>query len=402
MWTGRSLRLLELFLATLSACCSRGVFVDTVAGSGPDRCSPVDGGIAIDGGAASDGGGDYTDAGYLRFAPFGDGPASEAVFAAPSGLVFAAAQGKLYASELCRLREIDLTASVVSTLSGNGVCDLIDGPRVTAEIARAMGLAAGPDALYFMDEDLPTFETLIAGDPIRTLLRRVGLDGTVSTLAGGDAGFEDGIVAQAELGGLSQTSAPGLYAAPTGTVYFTDPANVRVRRLDGGMVMTLAGTGVAGSADGPGVSATFSSSLGPIVGDGAGNLWVGDGSALRQIDPQGNVTTFAGSASAQGHVDGPQGSARFEQILALARASDGTLYVAEGDPGGLNPGSFVRMVDPGGNVTTLAGNGGEGDVDGPASSAELGLPMAAALDEAGKRLFFADWCSDRIRVVTWP
>jgi DNA-binding beta-propeller fold protein YncE len=86
---------------------------------------------------------------------------------------------------------------------------------------------------------------LIVADFDNNRLRLVGLDGSVSTLAGtGTAGFADGAAASAQL-----NHPQAIVMTSDGTVFFTDLGNARVRRLAGGNIDTVAGNGTAGWQD---------------------------------------------------------------------------------------------------------------------------------------------------------
>lgn len=81
----------------------------------------------------------------------------------------------------------------------------------------------------------------------------------------------------------------------------------------------VAGTGVPGFADGPGAQAQFSTNAAALDADLAGNLYVADAGNLRirKITPQGDVSTLAGTGEA-GYVDGPGAQAKFAQIGAAS------------------------------------------------------------------------------------
>jgi hypothetical protein len=86
-----------------------------------------------------------------------------------------------------------------------------------------------------------------------------------------------------------------------------------------GFVTTIAGVPlVAGDADGPAASATFS---GPrqAVADASGNVYVADASnaLIRKISPSGQVSTVAGTRGARGFSPGPL-PAVLDPPLALA------------------------------------------------------------------------------------
>jgi serine/threonine-protein kinase len=97
----------------------------------------------------------------------------------------------------------------------------------------------------------------------------------------------------------------------------------------GGNVTTLAGS-IAGFADGQGTSAKFSYPNGIDV-DGSGNVYVADGgnNRIRKIDAEGNVTTLAGFG-AGGFVDGLGTRACFYAPQGVAVDGSGNVYVADG------------------------------------------------------------------------
>ena len=158
------------------------------------------------------------------------------------------------------------------------------------------------------------------------------------------------------VGGVGSTDgAPGRFNQPTGlatdasgNVYVADTSNHTIRKITASGVITLAGKpGVAGSADGVGAAALFSTPVGVTV-DLAGNVYVADSanSAIRKITPAGLVTTFAGTAGVPGNVDGTGSAARLSALKAITIDTNGTLLVAEYNQ--------IRKITPAGFVTTLA------------------------------------------------
>jgi len=195
---------------------------------------------------------------------------------------------------------------------------------------------------------------------------------TVSTVAGSSSGYVD----------ANDTSAAfsypaGVVAAADGTVYVADSSNHVIRKIDSsGTVSTFAGSGNSGFADGNATTAQFSDPQGMVI-DENGNLYVADTSnnRIRKIDASGNVTTFAGSGSGFNDANGT--AAKFNYPRYLAIDSDGNLYVS--DTGN----NRVRKIDTAGTVTTLAGNGNEGYVDGDESSAEFNYLSGITVDSDG-------------------
>ncbi|WP_411849727.1 gluconolaconase [Stenotrophomonas sp. LGBM10] len=157
-------------------------------------------------------------------------------------------------------------------------------------------------------------------------------------------------------------------------------------------IEALAGDGVAGAREGAGMQARFADPYGMAV-DAQGVVYVadaGDNNRIRRIHPDGRVETLAGSG--EGWRDGPALQAQFNTPSAIAVDAAGTLYVA--DTGN----HAIRRIDRDGTVSTLAGDGQRGYLDGPARQARFDAPMGIAVDASG-RVFVADTYNDRIRVI---
>ncbi|WP_188876238.1 putative Ig domain-containing protein, partial [Sphingobacterium alkalisoli] len=151
----------------------------------------------------------------------------------------------------------------------------------------------------------------------------------------------------------------------SGNIFVADQQNHRIRKITpSGVVTTFAGSGSIGSANGTGTAASFHYPMG-LAFDGSGNLYVADAynNKIRKITPSGVVSDYAGSG-VQGQQDGTVLTARFYQPKSLYFDSNGDLYVADR----LN--NILRKVS-GGNVTTVAGNGTTGFVDGQGSAARF-------------------------------
>jgi DNA-binding beta-propeller fold protein YncE len=162
--------------------------------------------------------------------------------------------------------------------------------------------------------------------------------------------------------------------APDWTVYVADFGNNRLRVISPkGRVSTLAGAG-EGYADGTGEDARFSGPNGIALGP-HGDIYVADaGNArIRRVTPAGAVTTVAGDGM-RGLMDGPGPKARFAYPTGLAFDPAGHLYVVD------RWAHCVRTVAPDGTVATLAGNGVPGFVDGPGSEARFDNPLSATWD----------------------
>ena len=212
--------------------------------------------------------------------------------------------------------------------------------------------------------------------------------GIVETLAGsGSAGFTDGP------GNTARFQRPrGIDADDAGNVFVADQYNHRIRKIDPqGTVSTWAGSGSPSFTDGPWNQARFYYPGGLIL-DG-GQIYVADlnNHRIRRIDPNRDVSTHSGSGSA-GFADGPPSTAKFYYPHDITGDRKGTFYVADRNN------HRIRKVDSGGNATTVAGTGSAGFTDGPGSSARFYYPRGIALDQKG-HAWVADYNNYRIRRV---
>jgi sugar lactone lactonase YvrE len=167
-----------------------------------------------------------------------------------------------------------------------------------------------------------------------------------------------------------------------------------VRKITpGGAVGTLAGNGTCGSVDGRTTTAQFCNPKG-IALDRWGNLWVADtgNHTVRRIDPDGNVSTVAGSPGVCGSANGRGDVARFCNPQDVDVDEWGNVYVV--DTGN----STVRLISPKGEVTTLAGQAGQcGAVDGSTTVSRLCAPSGIAVE--GNDLYVADTGNATIRRI---
>jgi len=162
------------------------------------------------------------------------------------------------------------------------------------------------------------------------------------------------------------------------------------------IVTTLAGSygdGSLGSADGTGTSARFNEPRGIAI-DAARNVYVAENGSnlIRKITPAGAVTTLAGSG-VKGSADSTGTSASFNDPYALAVDASGTIYVA--DEGN----NLIRKVSPAGVVTTLAGSGNAAFANGVGKSASFSMPLGIAVDASGN-VYVSDAGNAQIRKIT--
>jgi sugar lactone lactonase YvrE len=179
----------------------------------------------------------------------------------------------------------------------------------------------------------------------------------------------------------------------TGTMGTAAVSNVAVSCVPSVHVSTVAGSGTAGVTDATGTAAQFDTPSGIAV-DANGNIYVADqfNHKIRKIAPSGVVTTLAGSGN-NGDVDGTGSAAEFSYPFAVVVDAAGTVYVT--DEGNHK----IRRITPAGVVTTLAGSGWPGYAEGTGSAAEFDSPEGLALDADGD-LYVAERGNHIIRKVT--
>lgn len=214
-------------------------------------------------------------------------------------------------------------------------------------------------------------------------------------------GFEDrsldpalapGADANGDALGLEGSTADGPLDAPLGPLLA--PTNVLAANVEAiGDVKTLAGSGTPTFQNGQGIAAAFNHPYGLIVEPG-GNIYVADpgNSRLRKVTPNGMVTTLAGSG-VDGWLDGPSTTAKFSTPGGLGLDTAGNVSVP--DYGS----NRIRKVTSAGVATTLAGSGVEASTDGAGAAASFSKPIATAMDAAGNA-YVAELTGNRIRMVT--
>jgi len=315
----------------------------------------------------------------------GDGSAAtSAMMHLPTGLAIDSS-GNLYIADSLNNRLRKVAGTTISTIAGSGGFSYSGdgGPATAAQLNAPEAVAVDVSGNVYI------------ADTANNVVRQVSTKGVISTIAGnGTAGFGgDGGAATS-----AQLSAPqGLAVDASGNIFVADTANARVRKISGGTITTVAGSGTQGYS-GDGAAAT-SAQLNTPVGlavDKSGNVYIADvdDSVVRKVSTGGTITTVAGNGS-QGYSGdtGPAASAMLNGPEGVAVDASGNLYISDTLNG------VIRKVTASGTISTVAGNGIDGysGDGGPATSAEFGSPVGIVVDISGS-LYIAD-SGARIRKV---
>lgn len=351
------------------------------------------------------------------------GPATSARLNFPTGLSVDSA-GNLYFADANNavVRMVD-TAGVISTVAGNGSPGYSGDGGAATRAELSWPVAVSVDSAG---------DLLVADQGTDHRIREVH-DGIISTVAGNGFVGWSGDRGEASAASLSEPDAVAVGAAGT---YVVDSENAAVRLVNSsGVISTvvppwaglgfptavaldsrgdlyiadwddrvyelpvnghlevIAGTGKAGySGDGgPATKATLNDPSGLAL-DAHGNLYVADSgnNVIREINPRGLITTYAGTgyATSSAHPLGDGGRARratFNNPVGLDMTSAG-LYVA--DKGNQR----IRFISQSGVVRTVAGDGVLGwNADGtPSLETAMNFPQGVAVDAAGNILVTDD------------
>ncbi len=167
---------------------------------------------------------------------------------------------------------------------------------------------------------------------------------------------------------------------------------------DRSVIETIAGTGTRdfGGDGGPAVEADLDEPRG-LAFDAGGNLYIADAgnNRIRIVDPNGVITTIAGNGEPGSTGDGgPASEATLSHPTASAFDAAGNFYFADRNA------NRVRRIDVDGTITTVTGSGALGQPargadEGTATEAQLAVPVGIAVDAEGT-LYVSDLHHHRI------
>ncbi|MCG6895290.1 MAG: hypothetical protein LJE65_16940, partial [Desulfobacteraceae bacterium] len=306
-------------------------------------------------------------------------------------------------ARMYHLEELDVDAEGNIYIARAGM-DIVDKLDTQGNLVRVAGTGnpgfsgdGGPatraELNYAHSVAVDATGNVFIADYYNNRIRKVDPDGIITTVAGnGSYGFsgDGGPAVDASLAGPI-----GVDVDPAGNLYIADNGNNRIRKVDpDGVITTVAGSGNrdCGGDGGPALEASLASPR-KISVDAEGNIFVICYHKVRKVNPEGIIDTVAGTrAAGYGGDGGPALEAQLTSPANIAVDDSGTLYIADGGN------NRVRRVNPSGIITTVAGDGSDestGD-GGAATKAGVKRPWDVIPAPDGSLLVISD---GRIRQV---
>ncbi|MEO8097636.1 MAG: hypothetical protein ABI811_08030 [Acidobacteriota bacterium] len=325
------------------------------------------------------------------------GAATSARFMSPAWIALDAGRNVLYVSDgvANRVRAIDLGGNTIghkagitfssgitfaTSFSGDG------GAASSAGLANPAGLAVDPTG------------NLLIADTRNSRIRRVGINGTIQTVAGRWPSVVEGTLATtADLDNRGNNqSGNSLASDANGSLYIADRNLLTVRRVDkDGLITTVAGLPIDktpannsyGNTAGDGANAKLAKfgQLNAIALDTTGNLFIADGTSLRRVDSASGIINKIAT------LPGGTTGLRIDSVnrLAYLAADNQVLYRID-----LNAASPTAQRIAG--TIGTSGFSGDGEL---ASSALLNFPQDVDIDSQG-RVLIADFSNGRLRRIS--
>ena len=270
---------------------------------------------------------------YLDSGAFIDGFREQAMFMKPSGVSITPC-GDIIVSDTGNHAIRRITDEFVITIAGRGVSGFNDGHETEALFNQPRAAIMCPQGYIYV------------ADTMNHIIRRICPRGYVTLFAGApnNSGFYDGALLEARFFEPS-----GLYLSVTANgniLYVADTANHSIRKIENGIVSTVAGQ--------PGEPIRFSA-------------------------------YFEG-----GYIDGSNYDARFNSPRDIALLPNGSILVADS----LN--HAIRIITPEG-TQTLVGGGSAGHFHSSTENLRLTRPEGIATD--GETLFISDTMNNRVVAI---
>ncbi|MDP3964151.1 MAG: FG-GAP-like repeat-containing protein [bacterium] len=336
---------------------------------------------------------------------FGDemGARASALLGRPQALVASPNGKKIYIAyaQGNKIAEYSTSTGLVRVVAGFLRDSYTEGTGEEARFSDVVSMVISLDGktLYLADRNNNRIRTLNVETGASDYLTGAG---NINSTGNTDNGYQEGGPCADELD--TGVSGCAYFNRPTGialtgdgkTLYIADGSNNRIRKVTvaTGQTSLVAGSGVAGLANGTGAAAKFNGPYTVALSADNSKLYVADkyNHAIREINLSNNsVSTLVGTGSI-GYREGDFATAVLAIPEYIQRGPDGNLYLSEA--GSLR----VRKLDLNSRTSSLAsGNGSRGQHNGSSAAAEWNAPKGMAF--LGQSLLVADFRNDLIRSI---
>ncbi len=243
-------------------------------------------------------------------------------------------------------------ALIVADYGNNTLRKVKKGRVVTVNSVAVAGAGKGgykdgpvKDALFSGPNNIAIDKAgnIFIADADNYLIRKITLEGIVSTVAGGKAGYKDGPARKARFGYPT-----GVAVDDDGNLFVADRGTHTIRKITpAGIVSTIAGNLNSGYADGRGIMSHFKEPIGVAVYNGVVYVTDSGNNAIRKIMPDGRILTLAGNPR-HGLRDGSKTDARFFWPTGITIDKQGNIFVCD------SKNNSIRRITQGGYVSTVS------------------------------------------------
>jgi len=377
-------KVVGMIVLVAASCCAQSYTVSTVAGAS--------GGLDVRYGLVVDGSGNiyFSDPGsnvIRKLAPsgsisiyagdpkndsggyYGDhGPAVGAGLNGPNSLALDA-DGNLYISDLAnnRVRKVSSKDGSITTVAGGGTLTTLGGQATQTFILLTAGLAVDANGNIFLNQT--------AGGGGSGQILKVTPDGIITAYAGStSAAFSPTNIGDNGQATKAFIAATGLAADASGNLYLADAGTNRIRKITtDGIITTVAGSATSNySGDGGRATNAGLNSPVAVAVDAPGNIFIADAGdyRIREVTPDGNINTIAGTGDRGNSGDGGPGtSATVGMLSAMALGSGGKLYFT--DVRDSDGASLIRLLTPSVATPSIT-SGGVVPLDGTSNTIQTG------------------------------
>ena len=313
--------------------------------------------------------------------------------------------GNLYITTTLGNKVLKLdTNGALTIIAGTGSTGFFGdgGPATSAMLNQPLGITLDTSGnIFFAD---------ILNQRVRKIDITTGVISTIAGIGPGGFGT-GGFSGDSGLATAAALNEPyGVCFDNLGNLYISDGLNGRIRQINtSGIITTVVGNGYGYTGDGGAATSANCAPTYNIIFDDSGNFYFpqeghgGSSHTVRKVNTLGIISTIAGdSSSFTYNGDGIPATTAYMNPGFLAFDENALLCISD------TYNNRIRRIDNTGIIHTITGDGigGFSGDNGPATSAEIHSPSGIVFDHCGN-LLFGDVNNERIRKVAfnpvcWP